>query len=74
MPPNPVDFDIYMDFDIYFVLALSKGSTSTHSCAVLVDGSVRCWGDNNAGKLGYGHTLDIGDNPQEMPSEAVLAY
>ena len=39
-----------------------------HACAVLGDGSVRCWGRNNVGQLGYGNTDDIGDN--EQPSAA----
>ena len=37
-----------------------------HSCAVLENGSVRCWGDNDAGQLGYGDTNDRGDNAGEM--------
>ncbi|CAE7592672.1 HERC5 [Symbiodinium microadriaticum] len=27
-----------------------------HACAVLVDGSARCWGENNLGQLGHGTT------------------
>ncbi len=37
-----------------------------HSCAVLENGTVRCWGDNDAGQLGYGDTDDRGDNAGEM--------
>ena len=33
-----------------------------HTCAVLDDGSVRCWGHGNNGRLGYGNTNDIGDD------------
>jgi alpha-tubulin suppressor-like RCC1 family protein len=39
-----------------------------HSCAVLEQGGVRCWGLNDTGQLGYGHTRTIGDD--ETPSEA----
>ena len=37
-----------------------------HSFAALENGSVRCWGDNDAGQLGYGDTDDRGDNAGEM--------
>src|SRR5690606_37593162 len=37
-------------------------------CAILVDGSLRCWGENIHGELGYGHTEMIGDD--ETPSSA----
>jgi len=37
-----------------------------HTCARLVDGHVRCFGENNFGQLGYSHTRNIGDD--EMPS------
>ena len=39
-----------------------------HTCAILDDGSVRCWGLNEYGQLGYGNTTTIGDN--EPPSAA----
>lgn len=33
-----------------------------HTCAVLEDRSVRCWGLGDKGRLGYGNTHTIGDN------------
>jgi len=35
-----------------------------HSCALLTSGRVRCWGKGLEGQLGYGATLNIGDNEQ----------
>lgn len=37
-----------------------------HSCALMIDNSVRCWGLNDQGQLGYGNTTTIGDT--ELPS------
>ena len=34
----------------------------THTCAVLTDGKVRCWGRNRYGALGYGHSRSVGDD------------
>lgn len=39
-----------------------------HTCALLTTGAVRCWGLNSAGQLGYGNTINIGDN--ETPASA----
>ncbi|MBL8775209.1 MAG: carboxypeptidase regulatory-like domain-containing protein [Acidimicrobiales bacterium] len=38
----------------------------TFMCAVLDDGSLKCWGSGNSGQLGQGNTASIGDNPNEM--------
>ncbi len=42
------------------VIELSAGLY--HTCALLVDQSVRCWGDNSYGQLGQGHVESLGDN------------
>jgi len=48
--------------------ALALGDRPGHSCALLVDDSVRCWGSNNRGQLGTGvkfnrdRPMDMGDN------------
>ncbi len=39
------------------------------TCAILQDGSLRCWGRNDYGQLGLGNTNTIGDN--ELPSAAI---
>ena len=37
-----------------------------HSCALLDDGSVKCWGRNSYGQLGIGNTTQIGDGEGEL--------
>lgn len=46
--------------------ALSIALGRAHSCAVLNDHSVKCWGMNVVGQLGQGDKDDRGDNPGEM--------
>ncbi len=52
---------------------LGTGRTATaisareaHACALLDNGSIKCWGFNNRGQLGLGDMLWRGDNPGEM--------
>ncbi len=40
--------------------------TDGHACVILDDASLKCWGNNSNGQLGYGTTDNRGDNPNEM--------
>ena len=39
---------------------------TNHTCAVVTNGGVRCWGNGAKGQLGYANTSSIGDD--ELPS------
>jgi len=45
-------------------LALSAGAA--HTCAVLDDFSMKCWGSGASGRLGTGDTVSRGDQPDEL--------
>jgi alpha-tubulin suppressor-like RCC1 family protein len=42
--------------------AVGVSAGGDHTCAILDNGRMRCWGDGSFGELGYGNTNDIGDN------------
>ena len=48
--------------------ATAIAAGNAHVCALLEDGSVRCWGEARFGQLGYGNVEDIGDD--ETPAQA----
>ena len=57
------------------VIAVSKGSAGAgHSCVMLQDMTMRCWGRNTSGQLGNGGMVLIGDDPGEMPPAPVQAF
>ncbi|MCA9681819.1 MAG: DUF4215 domain-containing protein [Myxococcales bacterium] len=41
---------------------------NAHTCALLDDGTIRCWGWGARGQLGYGNATNVGDN--ETPASA----
>lgn len=47
--------------------AVDIAAGSAHTCAVLEDGSVRCWGDGQNGRLGLASTTNVGDTPARLP-------
>ncbi len=55
------------------VVNLGTGRTATaisagknHSCALLDNASVKCWGRNNYGQLGIDNDTQMGDDSGEM--------
>lgn len=48
--------------------AVQIAAGAHHTCALLDDGQVRCWGRGDEGQLGQGDRNDIGDD--ERPSDA----
>ena len=45
---------------------LQLAAASEHTCALLVGGTITCWGDGAYGRLGQGNTNNIGFGPGEM--------
>jgi len=46
--------------------AMAIVAGAEHTCALLDDSTVKCWGGNDFGQLGLGNTLRRGDNTNEM--------
>jgi alpha-tubulin suppressor-like RCC1 family protein len=46
--------------------AVALAGGRDHACALLDDGTVKCWGSNSVGQLGQGDTASRGDNANEM--------
>lgn len=53
------------------MIASKVTSGGFHSCAILIDGKLKCWGQNTQGQLGTGDTANIGDNEKPSSIEAL---
>ncbi len=42
------------------------GAGGAHTCALLVDNSLKCWGAGASGRLGIGNQSDMGDTPETL--------
>jgi alpha-tubulin suppressor-like RCC1 family protein len=53
--------------------AEALSASGNHTCAILDDGALRCWGSGSSGELGYGNRDSVGDNelPSSVPPVAV---
>ena len=40
-----------------------------HTCALLIQGRMKCWGWGESGRLGLGDTANRGDQPNEMGNQ-----
>ena len=48
-------------------VAISTGQA--HTCAILQNGQVECWGYGADGRLGYGGTIDVGEASTDEPGQ-----
>ena len=48
-------------------VAVQLAAGGNHTCALMADAEVRCWGQNNFSQLGLGSSVTVGDN--ETPAE-----
>lgn len=63
---GPIDFGRGADGLDHTAKAIDAGGS--HTCAVLEDDSVRCWGAGGGGQLGYGNPNSVGDTSTRTPA------
>jgi hypothetical protein len=54
-------------------LAVAVVTGDLHTCVLVVDGSVVCWGSNSYGQLGTGRADSVGTSPSQMGHNLVPA-
>lgn len=53
--------------------ALGVAAGQSHTCAILDDGTLKCWGLNSAGQLGLGDTRSRGDTGGKLSADTTVA-
>ncbi|HYP77768.1 MAG TPA: hypothetical protein VER12_17475, partial [Polyangiaceae bacterium] len=43
-----------------------------HTCAILVDGTMKCWGNNSSGQLGLGDSINRGDTGTSLSADTTV--
>ncbi|HMV68251.1 MAG TPA: hypothetical protein PKA64_15495, partial [Myxococcota bacterium] len=61
-----VGSDVHDVFEYYDRQKIRSGLQSSHVCALLDNGTVKCWGLNAVGQLGQGNVANLGDGAGEM--------
>ncbi len=59
------------DIDLGGEVAQVSAHLANATCALLKNGTLRCWGINAFGQLGLGHTEDIGDDELAITADLV---
>eukprot|EP00971_Amphidinium_carterae_P224446 4452583-Amphidinium_carterae.1 len=54
--------ECFPSVDLAEVRAVAVATSGSHTCAILNDGTLRCFGRNDYGQLGQGHTIYWGDD------------
>lgn len=49
-----------------------SNSAGGSTCAIMTDGSLKCWGNNSFGQLGYDDLVDRGGNTGDVPALAAV--
>ena len=55
-----INFGVDGSLNAYSVLSLGDQSSGNHSCVILNDGNIKCWGLNSEGQLGVNNTTNYG--------------
>jgi alpha-tubulin suppressor-like RCC1 family protein len=66
-PPSSAHFDPTPVAGGDRFVAIASGAGATHTCGILADGSVRCWGYDDRGQLGSGATREDSDRWSAAP-------
>ncbi|HEX2671254.1 MAG TPA: RCC1 domain-containing protein, partial [Polyangiaceae bacterium] len=52
--------------------ALQVAAGKSHTCAILDNGALKCWGSNSAGQLGLGDLQNRGDSGGKLSADTTV--